>query len=420
MEGYRIRGGRPLEGEVEISGAKNAALPLLAASVLTRGENTFSFVPEISDVDSMVKILKGLGCSVKKEKETVTVDASNMSECSIPEEFMKEMRSSVFLAGALLARCGEAVITSPGGCDIGRRPIDIHIKGLESMGARMEKRDGRMIIKGPLLKGTKIRLKYPSVGATENIMLAATGAEGVTVIENSAREPEIEDLQKYINRCGGRISGAGTGRIEIEGGKRLTGCSHRIMGDRIEAGTYMLMALGTGGCIYLKNTELSHMEYPVRFLKGGGWDIFCRENTITAKGRGGLRGCSFSTAPYPGFPTDLHPQTAAFLAVRGRDCEIEENIFEKRFKYAKELIKMGADIEISGKKVIIGDNKILCGREVEAEDLRGGAALIMAGLMAEGTTTVGNTRYIKRGYSRLEEKIRLLGGEITEYVQREP
>lgn len=420
MKVYRIKGGRTLKGEVRVSGAKNAALPLLAASLLTTGENIFASCPEISDVDSMTDILRALGCSVAREGETVSVNAAGMSECSIPEGHMRRMRSSVFLAGALLARCGEAVITSPGGCDIGKRPIDIHIEGLKAMGAQIDHEAGRIAIKAGNLRGTRIRLPYPSVGATENIILAATAAKGSTVIENSAREPEIEDLQKYINSCGGAVSGAGTGRIEIEGGRRLEGCGYRIMSDRIEAGTYMLMALGTGGSITLRGAESGHMKPLADLLKKGGWDVEPDGDGIRAGGSGGvIRGCSVSTKPYPGFPTDLHPQTAAFLSVNGKNCEIEENIFESRFKYAEELIKMGADIELSGKKVIIGDNKMLYGSRVWANDLRGGAALVIAGLMAEGMTTVCNTRYIKRGYGRLEEKIRSLGGDITEHVQRE-
>ena len=239
MGSYHIKGGRKLSGVVTVSGAKNSVLPILAASVITKGENIFRRCPEISDVDSMTRILDALGCHITREGSVLSVDASFLSECRIPDELMKEMRSSVFLAGSLLARCGEAVITSPGGCDIGRRPIDLHLRGLMKMGAEVFYRDGYIELRARGLRGADIRLDYPSVGATENLMLAALAAKGITRIRNSAREPEIEDLQKYINRCGGKVRGAGTDTIEIEGGRSLTGCEHSITGDRIEAGTYL-------------------------------------------------------------------------------------------------------------------------------------------------------------------------------------
>ena len=415
LDNYHIRGGRTLSGTVNISGAKNAALPILAASVITKGENVFELCPEISDVESMIKILKALGCKVKRSGQTVSVDASYLSECRIPENMMREMRSSVFLAGSLLARCGEAVISNPGGCNIGERPIDLHIKGLQRMGAHVLRTADNITIKAEKLKGTRIKLDYPSVGATENLMLAAIAAEGVTRIENSAREPEIVDLQRYINRCGGDVKGAGTDKIEIAGNKKLFGCGYRIMPDRIEAGTYLLMSLATEGEILLRGVEKKTLEALISVLEQGGYNIGYSKDEVWAKARGTEKlKCRVSTAPYPGFPTDMQPQLTAFLTKSGKGSEIEENIFENRLGYAKQLKKMGADIEISEKKVIIKDNNILCGTEIEAEDLRGGAALIIAGLMAEGETVVRNTKYIKRGYSKLEEKIRLLGGDIRE------
>lgn len=415
MDSYHIKGGNTLSGTVEISGAKNAVLPILAASVATTGENVFSLCPEISDVESMVKILTALGCRVRRSGQLLSVDASNLSECRIPESMMKEMRSSVFLAGSLLARCGEAVISNPGGCKIGARPIDLHIKGLRRMGAYVCQNPENITIRAERLKGADIRLDYPSVGATENLMLAAIAAEGVTTIRNSAREPEIEDLQNYINRCGGAVQGAGTDTIRITGGKKLRGCSHSIIPDRIEAGTYLLMSLATDGEILLKGTDGRHLSSLLYILEQAGYRIRRGVDEIWARADGSERiRCAVNTAPYPGFPTDMQPQLTAFLTKRGKGSVIEENIFENRLAYAKQLKKMGADIEISEKKVIIKDNNILCGADVEAEDLRGGAALIIAGLMAEGDTVVRNTKYIKRGYSKLEEKIRLLGGDIRE------
>lgn len=414
MESYHIRGGNALKGEVEISGAKNAALPILAATVMTGGENILTSCPEISDVDSMVNILKGLGCTIHRDGEVLAVDAGSMDSCRIPDHLMKEMRSSVFLAGSLLARCGEAVISNPGGCNIGKRPIDIHIDGLKMLGASVERTDEHIIIKGSALKGADIHLTYPSVGATENIMMAAMAAEGTTRIFNSAREPEIVDLQNYINRCGGKIHGAGTGIIIVEGRRPLGGCAHKILPDRIEAGTYLLMVMGTGGEAVLRGIGGEMLKPLMDILTGAGCEISSAGDEIWCRASGDERfSTEISTAPYPGFPTDLQPQMTAFLTKNGSGSVVEENIFEKRLEYVKELKKMGADIEISGKKVIIKNNNILCCANVSAQDLRGGAALMIAGLMAEGETIISNTKYIKRGYSRPEEKIRGLGGEIT-------
>ena len=416
MESYHIKGGKPLSGKVQVSGAKNAALPILAASVMTRGENVISRCPAITDVDSMANILKALGCKVSQAGELLSVNADFMSRCRIPDEMMKGMRSSVFLAGSLLTRCGEAVISNPGGCDIGARPIDIHIDGLARLGAHIQRTDESIVIRGHRLKGADITLSYPSVGATENVMLAAIGAEGTTVIRNSAREPEIVDLQNYINACGGCIGGAGTGTITIKGRTPLTGCAHAILPDRIEAGTYLLMALGTGGEIVLEGINEYLMAPLVRLLKEAGYAMNSHSDCIWVKAFGGERICRhICTGPYPGFPTDLQPQLTAFLTRNGEGSIIEENIFERRFEYAKELKKMDADIEIFEKQAIIRSNKMLYGTHVEAKDLRGGAALIIAGVMAEGDTVVANTKYIKRGYSGLKEKIGLLGGEIMEH-----
>lgn len=413
---YRIEGGKKLFGEVQVSGAKNAALPILAASVMTEGENIFESCPEISDVDSMLKILSALGCSVEKEGDRVKVDASGVSQWKIPDELMKEMRSSVFLAGSLLSRFGEAVISNPGGCNIGKRPIDIHINGLRQMGAKIERSPDSIIIKAEKLKPARIKLEYPSVGATENLLLAAACVKGRTVIENSAREPEIIDLQNYINRCGGSVSGAGTGRIEIVGGNFLKGSEYRIMPDRIEAGTYALMAAATGGRVKIKGAQRPYLDSLISVMKQGDIAVdFNEEDLLVESKGGGFSGVNIATAPHPGFPTDLQPQITAMLSRRGRDCTVEENIFENRFEYVKQLIKMGADVEISGKKVIIKNNNILYGARVEAQDLRGGAALLIAGLAARGTTYIHNTKYIKRGYGRLEDKIGLIGGEITGY-----
>lgn len=415
MGSYHIKGGNALRGCVEISGAKNAALPILAATVATCDENILVGCPEISDVRSMVRILKALGCTIRNSGEVMSVNAESMAECRIPDGLMKEMRSSVFLAGALLSRCGEAVISNPGGCDIGKRPIDMHINGLRQLGAYVSRTDEHIILRGGNLKGTNITLPYPSVGATENIMLAALSAEGCTNIINSAREPEIVDLQDYINKCGGRISGAGTGVITIEGRRKLKGCMHKIMPDRIEAGTYLIMALATGGEILVKGINVYLLTPLVDILRRAGYRIEAGRDNIYAFAQGGEKICyTVDTAPYPGFPTDLQPQLTVLLSSIGAGSVVNENIFEKRLEYGEQLKKMGADIEISEKKVIIKNNKMLCGAEVAAQDLRGGAALVIAGLMACGETIISNTKYIKRGYSGLINKVTDLGGEIIE------
>ncbi len=415
MDSYHIKGGNVLRGCVEISGAKNAALPILAATVATCGENLLTGCPEISDVASMVRILKALGCTIKNDGQTMSVNAESMAECRIPDGLMKEMRSSVFLAGALLSRCGEAVISNPGGCDIGKRPIDMHLNGLRQLGVHISRTEDHLLLLGGDLKGADITLPYPSVGATENIMLAALSAKGYTRIVNSAREPEIVDLQNYINKCGGRVSGAGSGVITIEGRRRLTGCSHKIMPDRIEAGTYLIMALATGGEIKLEGIDHYLLSPLIEILQRAGYRLEWGEGYIHGQARGKARiNCVVDTAPYPGFPTDLQPQLTVLLTGIGEGSSVHENIFEKRLEYGEQLKKMGADIEIFEKKVIIKNNKILYGAKVTAQDLRGGAALIIAGLMAHGDTIISNTKYVKRGYSGLINKVAGLGGVITE------
>lgn len=423
MENYHITGGNKLRGRVEVSGAKNAALPVLAATVMTGGESLLSSCPQISDVQSMMRILRALGCRINADGDVLAINADSMTECRIPDELMKEMRSSVFLAGALLTRCGEAVISNPGGCDIGKRPIDMHIDGLRKLGVEVSRTDSHIILKSGKLRGADIVLPYPSVGATENIMMAALSAEGITRIINSAAEPEIVDLQNYINRCGGCVKGAGTGTITIYGGKKLHGCRYSIMPDRIEAGTYLIMALATGGEIFLDGITAELLMPLAELLQSAGFTLKSGRDAkrgdngyIYAKASGTEQiSCKVCTSPYPGFPTDLQPQITTLLTKIGAGSAVEENIFEKRMEYVKQLKKMGADIEMSQKKVIINNNNILCGDDVEAQDLRGGAALVIAGLMARGQTIVRNTKYIKRGYSGLKEKVKGLGGEITEH-----
>lgn len=413
MESYHIRGGNPISGEYIVKGAKNATLPILAASIVTGEENVFSNCPQISDVIIMREILKALGCRIEDAGGRVLINTAGADQYQVPQELMEKMRSSIFLVGPLLTRCGKAVISEPGGCAIGKRPIDIHIKALSQLGVMIEEKDQQLIFTGNQMSGANIILDFPSVGATENVMTAALGAQGETVIHNCAREPEIVDLQKYLNSCGAKINGAGTSRIVIKGGLPLHGTCHNIMGDRIEAGTFLMAAAGTGGELVIKGMETEHLKSLVKLLRYAGCKIKRQPNYIWLKGPDRLYSVGkFQTNPYPGFPTDLQPQFTAIMTAAIGESKIEEKIFENRFKYTRQLIKMGADIEIFQRTAIIEGVESLQGAQVVAEDLRGGAALVLAGLMAEGQTVVENIGFIERGYCNLHEELNKLGGDI--------
>lgn len=417
MAEYIINGSRRLQGEFTAHGAKNAVLPILAASILTGDENVFVGCPDISDVASMKEILTDLGCIVKETGGVIIVDSRGMTCCEIPDGLMKRMRSSVFLVGALLARCGMAVISQPGGCSIGARPIDLHIKALRQMGVTVDDRYGQLIFSSEKLHGADIYLDYPSVGATENVMMAAIAAEGDTIIRNCAREPEITDLQNYLNSCGASIKGAGTSRIVIRGKTKLHGTCHEIMGDRIEAGTFLMAAAGTGGELFLKGVEPRHIKCCIRFLRFAGCRIKKQQEGLWLKAPPRLYSVgSFRTAPYPGFPTDLQPQFTAIMAGAMGVTQVEETVFENRFGFTKELIKMGADIEISNRFAIIKGNDFLYGNRVKAPDLRGGAALVLAGLMSRGRTVVEDVEYIERGYSGFHRELSRLGADIDRCI----
>lgn len=315
MESYQIRGGNPIEGEYTAKGAKNAVLPILAASVLTKEEVCLAGCPEISDVETMVEILNTIGCSAKREEECIVVHAAEIKACEIPHELMKKMRSSVVLAGPLLARCGCAVISRPGGCAIGMRPLDIHMKGFSQLGVKIEEKNQKFYLYGEGMLGTNIILDFPSVGATENLMTAALGAKGETVLHNCAKEPEIIDLQNYLNQCGAQIKGAGTSRIVIKGKPELHGCEYSIMGDRIEAGTYLLAAAGTGGTMRISGIDPLWLRSLIRILKHSGCIIRKEENGLTLKAPKRLQiSGKVQTGPYPEFPTDLQPQLAAVFS----------------------------------------------------------------------------------------------------------
>lgn len=413
MEKYRIRGGNPISGEYRVKGAKNAVLPIMASSVAVSGETCLCGCPEITDVEDMADILKALGCRVKKESGCLMIHTGQMNRCEIPEELMQKIRSSVFLAGPLLARCGSAVISRPGGCAIGARPLDIHLKGFSQLGVEIREKDSRFILEGKNMTGANIVLDFPSVGATENLMTAALGAKGETVLHNCAKEPEIIDLQNYLNRCGAQIKGAGTSVIVIKGRTELHGCSYRVMGDRIEAGTFLLAAAGTGGSLRVEGIDPLWLKSLTKVLKNSGCTVKKERNAVTlaASKRLQISG-KLQTGPYPEFPTDLQPQLTAVFAGGTGQCSVEERIFENRFRYINQLRKMGADIEFSGRIAIIKGRSRLQGAKLQAEDLRGGAALVLAGLAAQGETEIENIHYIERGYCNFHRELSILGGDI--------
>jgi len=413
LDSYHIRGGRRIGGQIKVSGAKNAALPILAAAVLTGSESFLGNCPQISDVENMLEILRRLGCKVNRTADGILVDSKGLIACEVSHELTGELRSSVFLLGPMLARCGEVILGQPGGCAIGLRPINLHLSALRSLGAEIEERDGMVICTAKKLTGGKINLDFPSVGATENAMLAALGATGETMILNSAKEPEIVDLQDYLVACGARIKGAGTGTIHIEGGHTLHDVHHNILPDRIEGGTFLAAAAATGGDLLLEGTRPLHMSSLLQHLEKCGCFVKCYEDKVLLDAPERLKAIDYVvTEPYPGFPTDMQSQFLTLMAIAGGRSCIREEIFENRFKYVSELNKMGARIEIRNKNAIIDGVSSFHGQHVEAKDLRGGAALVIAGLIAEGETIIDNIEYIERGYHKFDEALRTLGADI--------
>lgn len=412
MQRYIVEGGVKLEGEVSISGAKNAALPILAAALLSDKTNIISNIPKLSDTKTMMKVLSYLGADVDFRDNNCTIKAVRLNSVGIDEELMRKMRASSLVMGPLLGRLGYVCISYPGGCSIGTRPIDLHLKGLKKMGARIDERHGYLEARANSLKGTEIYLDFPSVGATENLVMAAVLAKGTTVIRNSAREPEIIDLQNYLNSLGAKITGAGSDVIIITGVNGLQSAEYSVIPDRIEAGTIMVAAGITGGEILLKNAIFSHLEPVVAKLQEAGLEIIQEDKGIRILGKREIRSVDLKTLPYPGFPTDVQPQMMALLTLAQGTSIITENIFDGRFKHVNELHRMGADIRVEGRVSIIKGVAKLTGAIVEATDLRAGAALILAGLAAEGITVVEGSRHVERGYERLEDKLMSLGAKI--------
>lgn len=412
MKRYVIEGGRKLEGTTYVSGSKNASLPIIAATILNGEISKLYNVPNIHDTKMMYNILKILGCKIKKSNNKIVIDSSKIKEVEIPENLMQEMRSSVIIAGALLARKKEAIFTYPGGCDIGSRPIDLHIKAFEKLGIKVEEESGYIHCKADEIVGNDIGLDFPSVGATENVMLASVFAKGTTRIINAAMEPEIIDLQNALNSMGAKISGAGTNNIIIKGVEKLKNLSYNIIPDRIEAGTLLCAAAITGGNITLQKVIPQHIETLTNKLQEMGCSLKISKNEIVLKAPKRLKPVDIKTLPYPGFPTDMQSVLGTTVAVAKGTSIITENIFENRFKYLSELKKMGAKVTIEGRTAVIKGVRKLSKANVRATDLRGGAALVIAGLNAKGRTTVENIEYILRGYEDFDRKLQSLGANI--------
>ena len=412
MSNYIIEGGKRLKGETYVSGSKNASLPIMAASVLNKGITKLYNVPNIHDTQMMIEILKNIGCKVKKNQNKIIIDSREINKLEIPEHLMQQMRSSVIFAGAILGRYKKVTFSYPGGCDIGARPIDLHLKGFEKMGAKVTQNFGKITCEIDDIKQAEINLDFPSVGATENIMLLAVLSDGETTIINAAMEPEIVDLQNFLNKMGAKIEGAGSNIIKIKGVTKLKDVSYNIMPDRIEAGTLLCAAAITGGEITLKKVNCMHITPLLNKLTEAGCAIKLKQNEIELKAPKRLKAIDVKTMPYPGFPTDMQAIIGAVLSVGAGTSIIVENIFENRYKYTAELQKMGAKIKIEGKTAVIKGVKKLYGARVGATDLRGGASLVLAGLVAKGTTNVENIEYILRGYENLDKKLKNLGAEI--------
>lgn len=408
-----INGGKRLEGEIDIQGSKNAVLPILAATVINGGKNVIHNCPDLRDVKITVEVLKSLGCSAEKHGNMLIVDSSEFDSEVIDESLMRQMRSSIIFLGAIIARCGRAKVSMPGGCEIGNRPIDLHLKALKKLGVNIEEEHGYINCEAKKLAGTDIHLDFPSVGATENIMLTACTAEGTTVITNAAREPEIVDLERFLNRMGAKISGAGGDAIRIDGAKKFYGIEHTIIPDRIVAGTYLCAGAATNGSIVLKNALPHHMQSMINSLKDMGCRIYTERSKIILSPHGSLKPLAkVRTMPYPGFPTDIQSPFMALCSLADGTSMFVENIFENRFQHVEELIRMGADIEVDGRVAVVHGVKRLSGAKVVAKELRGGGALVIAALAADGESEIEGTVYIDRGYECIEKYLSRCGGDI--------
>lgn len=407
-----VRKSNPLVGKVKIDGAKNAVLPIIAATLLAEGKSVLKGVPDLKDVHVISDLLRHLGAEVEYKDGNLTVDASNITTCEAPYELVRKMRASFLVMGPLLARFNKTKISMPGGCAIGTRPIDLHLKGFKALGANVIIDHGFVEANTENLVGSKLYLDFPSVGATENIMLAASLAEGTTIIENAAEEPEIVDLANFLNEMGADVKGAGTNTIKIKGVKSLKGAEHNVIPDRIEAATYMVAAAMTKGDITIENVIMEHLKPVTAKLIEAGCEIIEMENAVRVIGPEVLKSVDIKTLPHPGFPTDVQAQFMAMDVVANGTGVVIETVFENRFMHVAEFNRMGANIKIEGRSAIVTGVDKLYGSKVKATDLRAGAALILCGLIAEGETEIGDIYHIQRGYVDIDKKITALGGNI--------
>jgi UDP-N-acetylglucosamine 1-carboxyvinyltransferase len=412
MDKIIVEGGRSLEGEVKISGAKNAALPILISSLLTDGWNTYTNVPDLRDIESTKDLLLHLGAKVKTDKDTVQIDSGGVGNHEAPYDLVRKMRASILVLGPLLARLKKARVSLPGGCAIGARPINLHLKGLARLGAGIELKHGYVEAVADHLKGEEIYMDISTVTGTENLMMAAVLAKGTTVLSNAACEPEVVALADVLNRMGAKIKGAGTTVMTIEGVSTLQPVSVKIIPDRIEAGTFMISAALTRGNVTILDCEPDHLEAVIDKLRLSGADVFVKERCIQVKGTRDIVSVDIKTLPYPGFPTDMQAQFMVLMSVAGGFSMISETIFENRFIHVSELKRMGADIKISGNTAMITGVPMLSGAPVMASDLRASASLILAGLAAKGTTEINRVYHLDRGYEKIEKKFSQLGAAI--------
>lgn len=415
MSAIIIRGGRPLSGSLTVQGAKNSVLPILAATLLSGEVCRIRHCPRLRDVETAMEILRHLGCRADWQGRDLLVDAADLTRWDVPDHLMSRMRSSVVFLGAILARCGQAEMTYPGGCELGARPIDLHLAALRSMGAAIQETGGRLVCRRERLTGTEIVLSLPSVGATENAMLAACGAEGTTVIANAAREPEIVDLQTFLQKMGAHVQGAGSSTVVVEGGAPLHGCVHTVVADRIVAATYLAAAAGTGGDIRLEGVDYRHLSAVATMLRQAGCRLTCGETSIRLQAPRRLQSAGpIRTAPYPGFPTDAQAVLMASLLRSEGATVFVENIFDSRYRHVPEMVRMGADIRLEGRVAVVCGVDRLYGAAVRAKELRGGASLVLAGLQAEGETVVTGVEHIQRGYEDLTGELAQLGADIRQ------
>ena len=416
MDKLLIRGGQTLHGEVLISGAKNAALPELCACLLTAEPVTLLNVPRLQDVVTMQKLIRNMGVQVERDDGAVRVDAAGLNSPEAPYELVKTMRASVLALGPLLARFGEATVSLPGGCAIGSRPVDQHIKGLQAMGAHIVVEHGYMIAKLPAgrtrLHGARIATDMVTVTGTENFLMAASLADGETILENAAQEPEIADLADMLIKMGARIEGHGTSRIRIQGVERLHGCTHQVVADRIETGTFLCAVAAAGGDVLLRHGRADHLEAVIEKLRDAGAQVEAVNGGIRVQSSGGLKAQSFRTTEYPGFPTDMQAQFMALNAISSGTAKVTETIFENRFMHVNELVRLGANIQIDGKVAVTEGVDKLSGATVMATDLRASASLVIAGLVADGETLVDRIYHLDRGYDQMEAKLRGIGADI--------